>query len=70
MSNAFSLTPGFSPVPARKRETNRFNGFPRADKPLKRLAHRVTFVTALKRGVNETKHSGTHFANINQTAGL
>jgi hypothetical protein len=33
----FSLTPGFSPVMADRKCPNRFNGFRRADKPLKRL---------------------------------
>jgi len=28
MSNAISLTPGFSPVPTDKEYQNRFNGFP------------------------------------------
>ena len=40
MSNAISLTPGFSPVMIGKTIQNRFNGFPRTGKPLKRLADR------------------------------
>ena len=40
MSNAISLTPGFSPVTVGKTIQNCFNGFPRAGKPLKRLACR------------------------------
>ena len=40
MSNAISLTPGFSPVTGGKIIQNRFNGFPRAGKPLKPLADR------------------------------
>jgi hypothetical protein len=36
-----SLTPGFSPVMADIESQNRFNGFPRAGKPLKRLAART-----------------------------
>ena len=38
MKNTISLTPGFSPVLAAVAGQNRFNGFSRADKPLKRLA--------------------------------
>jgi hypothetical protein len=54
LSNAISLTPGFSPVTAGKPIQNRFNGFPRADKPLKRLADRHATATRLKPGVNES----------------
>ena len=54
MSNAISLTPGFSPVTASKTIQNRFNGFPRADKPLKRLGSRHAISTRLKPGVNES----------------
>jgi hypothetical protein len=43
MSNDHSLTPGFSPVMADVKIQNRFNGFSRADKPLKRLACRKAF---------------------------
>jgi hypothetical protein len=53
MSNAFSLTPGFSPVTATVLSANRFNGFPRLTKPLKRLARLTALTTPLKRGVNE-----------------
>ena len=53
MSNAFSLTPGFSPVPAAGSEQNRFNGFPRPAKSLKRLAHRAALATPLHRDANE-----------------
>jgi hypothetical protein len=53
MSFAFSLTPGFSPVSPAGQARNRFNGFPRAGKPLKRLGHRDAFTTRLKPGVNE-----------------
>jgi hypothetical protein len=53
MSNAISLTPGFSPVMSGPVDQNRFNGFSRARKPLKRLAHRNAFATRLKPGVNE-----------------
>ena len=54
MSNAISLTPGFSPVTVGKTIQNRFNGFPRARKPLKRLACRNATSTRLKPGVNES----------------
>jgi hypothetical protein len=40
MSNAISLTPDFSPVMVGEACQNRFNGFLRAGKPLKRLAGR------------------------------
>ena len=55
MRDAISLTPGFSPVWADASEENRFNGFPPAGKPLKRLCVRHHFFTRLKPGVNETK---------------
>jgi hypothetical protein len=55
MSNAISLTPGFSPVRVGETCQNRFNGFPRAGKPLKRLTGRCAANTRLKPGVNE-KH--------------
>jgi len=54
MSNAISLTPGFSPVTDGKTIQNRFNGFPRAGKPLKRLACQIANSTRLKPGVNES----------------
>jgi hypothetical protein len=53
MSRPFSLTQGFSPVPVAGPEENRFNGFSRPAKPLKRLARRAAVATPLKRGVNE-----------------
>jgi hypothetical protein len=53
MCNAISLTPGFSPVRSGRKRQNRFNGFPRADKPLKRLVAPTAFTTRLKPGVNE-----------------
>ena len=52
MSNDISLTPGFSPVTGGDTFENRFNGFPRAGKPLKRLNCRSAFTTRLKPGVN------------------
>jgi len=52
MSNAVSLTPGFSPVTDGRTIQNRFNGFPRVGKPLKRLACRHAASTRLKPGVN------------------
>jgi hypothetical protein len=61
ITNTVSLTPGFSPVMAGKEDQNRFNGFSRAGKPLKRLARRSTFTTRLKPGVNESHWRITHF---------
>jgi hypothetical protein len=61
MSNAISLTPGFSPVTAGKALRNRFNGFTGAGKPLKRLADRHASTTRLKPGVNESAGNVTHF---------
>ncbi len=55
MSNAISLTPGFSPVTRDANPENRFNGFPPAGKPLKRLASIRRPDTRLKPGVNETE---------------
>jgi hypothetical protein len=52
MSNAISLTPDFSPVMVGEACQNRFNGFLRAGKPLKRLAGRRAANTRLKPGVN------------------
>jgi hypothetical protein len=52
MSNAISLTPGFSPVMVGRAIQNRFNGFPGADKPLKRLIYQHATSTRLKPGVN------------------
>jgi hypothetical protein len=60
MSNAISLTPGFSPVTAGKTFQNRFNGFLRAVKPLKRLSCRRPFLTRLKPGVNESDRYVNH----------
>ena len=48
MSNAFPLTPGFSPVAAEKECQNRFNGFALAGKPLKRLVRSIAPNTRLK----------------------
>jgi hypothetical protein len=59
--NAISLTPGFSPVMAGKAGQNRFNGFLRAGKPLKRLVRRNACTTRLKPGVNESNGVVTHF---------
>jgi hypothetical protein len=54
MSYAISLTPGFSPVTVGKINHNRFNGFPRAGKPSKRLVCRRAALTRLKPGVNQS----------------
>jgi len=53
MSKSISLTPGFSPVTGENECRNRFNGFPGAGKPLKRLALSRRGGTRLKPGVNE-----------------
>jgi hypothetical protein len=53
MTDTISLTPDFSPVLAGRKRRNRFYGFPRADKPLKRLVILTAFTTRLKPGVNE-----------------
>ena len=47
------LTPDFSPVIGDGESFNRFNGFPRARKPLKRLEFVSRVHTGLKPGVNE-----------------
>jgi hypothetical protein len=54
MGNSILLTPGFSPVMAGKAYRNRFNGFSRSDKPLKRLTDQGALITRLKPGVNES----------------
>ena len=61
MSNAISLTPGFSPVIAGVEDQNRFNGFSRGGKPLKRLIRPNAFTTRLKPGVNEGNYVVAHF---------
>ena len=60
MRNALSLAPGFSPVSVAAAARNRFNGFPRPAKPLKRLTCRAGFGTPLKRGANEMNRMVTH----------
>ena len=64
MSNAISLTPGFSPVLGDKECQNRFNGFYRTRKPLKRLAVRHATSTRLKPGVNESNYLVAHFCEL------
>jgi hypothetical protein len=54
MSNSISLTPGFSPGFTGQDDQNRFNGFPSAGKPLRRLARKEASTTRLKPGVNES----------------
>jgi hypothetical protein len=66
MCNAISLTPGFSPVMVGEACQNRFNGFPRADKVLKRHAGRCAANTRLKPGVNEKRWMVAHFASLNK----
>lgn len=53
MGNVISLTPGFSPVTTGNGNANRFNGFSRADKPLKRLERPMADFTRLKPGASE-----------------
>jgi hypothetical protein len=48
-------------VLTREKGENRFNGFPRAGKPLKRLAYQNARTTRLKPGVNESNDGITHF---------
>jgi hypothetical protein len=55
------LTPGFSPVMAGKAGQNRFNGFSRAGKPLKRLPRRSACTTRPKPGVNESNNAAHFF---------
>jgi hypothetical protein len=57
---AISLTPGFSPVIADGKCQNRFNGFPRAEKPLKRLDDPAAVLARLKPGVNERDYFVVH----------
>ncbi len=52
MSRAIPLAPGFSPVMAARERRNRFNGFARTEKPLKRLVLGGESSTRLKPGVN------------------
>jgi hypothetical protein len=61
MSNAISLTPGFSPVIAGAEDQNRFNGITRAGKPLKRLIRPNAFTARLKPGVYESHCFATQF---------
>ena len=60
MRNALSLAPGFSPVSLAGAARNRFTGFPRPAKPLKRLVCRAGFTTPLKRGANEMHRTVVH----------
>ena len=53
LNHTISLTPGFSLVLSDGKCQNRFNGFGRTDKPLKRFVRGDAFVTRLKPGVNE-----------------
>ena len=51
---------------AGKTGQNRFNGFLRASKPLKRLACRKACATRLKPGVNESNGDVAHFYESQQ----
>ena len=66
MSNAVSLTPGFSPVMVGETCQNRFNGFPRASQPLNRFTGRCAANTRLKPGVNEKHWMVAPFARHNR----
>ena len=68
MSNAISLTPGFSPVMAGQAVRNSFNGFSHADKPLKRLARRDALATRLKPGVNGSRCALLNFASLDSVS--
>ena len=63
MRKDISLTPGFSPVMTGQECQNRFNGFHRADKPLKRFARRAAFITRLNPGVNENTGMVAHLCD-------
>ena len=65
MGNGISLAPGFSPVVQRKKGRNRFNGFVRAGKPLKRLAIRNVHDTRLQPGANESQTTLLIIARFN-----
>jgi hypothetical protein len=69
VSNTISLTPGFSPVLAGQVDRNRFNGFSRAEKPLKRLARQDVPTTRLKPGVNESRCLLLIFASLDNLSG-
>lgn len=61
MSEAILLTLGFSPVMTTRKCPNRFNGFPRAGKPLKRLDSASPLATTrLKPGVIERRGLAAH----------
>jgi hypothetical protein len=64
----FSLTPGFSRVLKAHEHRNRFNGFPRLEKPLKRLKRPGRLVTWLKSGVNESCARSVSPREANRTA--
>jgi hypothetical protein len=55
------INTGLQPGDGRRNLSNRFNGFPRAGKPLKRLAGRRAANTRLKPGVNEKRGRVAHF---------
>jgi len=55
MTETIPLTPGFSPVAGVGRTQNRFNGFARAGKPLKRLEFPASFGARLQPGVNKIR---------------
>lgn len=58
-----SLAPGFSPVGGVKLFLNRFSGFARPGKPLKRLNDLASLYTRLKPGANESPNSQFKLVN-------
>ena len=70
-AHAFSLTPGFSPVPIERPDASRFNGFSSRGKPLKRLVVDGFAGTGLELGVNEMSYNifGNALNDLNGSAG-
>ena len=66
MDNDLSLTPSFSPVTRHRERRNRFNGFVRAGKPLKRLEIANIADTRLKPGANESQSALLIYASFNK----
>jgi len=54
MGNAILINTRLQPGAGEEGKANRFNGFPAAGKPLKRLGSFASFSTRLKPGVNDT----------------
>ena len=64
MDNAIFINTGLQPGADEESTENRFNGFPTAGKPLKRLASFALLPTRLKPGVNETGKPSPVFCGI------